>query len=82
MSRRELIEWRAWYGVEPRGEDRADWLTGWLAMMVAAVNTPRRARKRLGWREFVPRFRAPPPAEPVKLSDQVRTIFGRFKRKA
>ena len=38
MSGRDVAEWQAFYNLELRGEDRADWRAGLIASMIANVN--------------------------------------------
>lgn len=53
MSSAELAEWRAFYGIEPWGDERADLRMGILASLYANSKR-RRASKRLKPIDFMP----------------------------
>jgi len=55
ISSRELTEWRAYYGLEPFGEDRADLRAGIVASTMANVFRKSGAKPYKA-QDFMPRF--------------------------
>lgn len=55
ISSRELTEWRAYYGLEPFGEDRADLRAGIVASTMANVFR-KSGTKPYKAQDFMPRF--------------------------
>lgn len=58
MSHGQLLEWLAYFTVEPFGDARADWRAAMQASVVANVNR-RQASRQFQPRDFMPRFDQP-----------------------
>ena len=55
MSSKELVEWQAYYSIEPFGEERADLRAGIIASTIANVNRPK-GKKAYDAEDFMPKF--------------------------
>lgn len=82
MPRRELTEWMAFYAIEPRGAERADWHAGWIAYWTAFFQISRKGRAGLKVPDLVPFLRRPEEAvDDDPLLRQARTAFANIRKK-
>ena len=62
MPGRMLTAWQVFYGLELRGEERADWRAGMVASVIANVNRAEGSDP-LGPGDFMPKWAVAEPAE-------------------
>ncbi len=76
ISARELMEWTAYYQIEPFGEERADLRMGVLASTFANVNRGKH-QKPFSPDDFMPKFDR---TEPQGRKQTVQEMMQAFKR--
>lgn len=79
MGSGELTEWRAFYGLHPFGEDRADLRMGILASLTANINRDKK-RKAFAPQDFMPFCAAPESdlIEPKTPEEEARAVEALF----
>jgi hypothetical protein len=83
ISSRELSEWRAYYELEPFGEERSDLRSGTIAAVVAnTARDPKKRRRPYKASDFMHRFDQEPGEErprweaQLALVEQLNVAFG------
>lgn len=60
MPYSEFLEWRAWYEMEPRGEERDDWRAALQSAVLANVHRNTKKKKTpFGPKDFILQFERP-----------------------
>jgi len=75
----EIIDWIAYYSIEPFGEIKMDFRFANLMALEANINRdPKKHRSPYKPQDFMPKQPAPPPT-PEEVEQKVRAIMSRFK---
>lgn len=77
MTEDEFLTWAAFFSLEPRGDERADWhIALWLAQQ-ANMNRPKGAA-RIAANRFLPHWEYRPRRRmtPEEMRDEARSAFG------
>lgn len=81
ITARELVEWMAYYELEPWGEERADLRAAIVASTIANIFRGKRAAYKV--EDFMPEFgrRAKSPNELLKLAEMLNATLGGSDRR-
>lgn len=77
MSSREFTEWRAYYGMEPFGEEMANWRAGMLASVVVNLLSDKKTKAKQPM-DFMPQTERPAAATPEELLRKIEMLNASF----
>ena len=75
----EIIDWLAYYSIEPFGERRADWRMASIMALIANANRdPKKRRRPFRPDDFLPKPPKPPPT-PEEVAAKTQSILSRYR---